>query len=346
MTFVALVASFALAGADPIGIFRYDPVLLIDAGKQEIGAFTITADHYGYRYRFASAANRAKFLAEPDKYEIQLGGGCGKMGSLSGRGSPDRFAVYKGKIYVFASDGCRTTFLANADNLIEKDAPPIAGTAVEAKQGRALIDKAVAWAGGSRALAQLNSLKFAWTEDVKSGNVDYKHTATFAIAYPDRAYQVDRWNETEYGNLIANGKGEFVDARGRTVMHPSQVRAVERLRNQLLPTMLRAHSRKDFLAFSRGAGKAGERVEIHFDGSWGALEIDPQTGAVQAFEFIARRATHDVERHEVSAFTEVGGVKVPQAWTEFFAGKERAKRGPIGVEYSTSLAGISFVISK
>lgn len=346
MTFVTLAASLVLSGTNLVGTFRYDPVLLVEAGKQEVGAYTITADHFGYRYLFASNANRAKFLADPSKYEIQLGGGCGKMGSLSGRGAPDRFAVYKGKIYIFASDGCRTTFLANADNLIEKDSAPITGSAAEAAQGRDLVQKAVAWAGGAKALSNLNHLKFAWSENVKSGSTDYRHTATMAVSYPGQAYQADKWNETVYANLIANGIGRFIDSRGITEMHPSQVRAMQRLVNQMLPTMLKASSRKDFLAYARGAGKAGQRVEIHFDGSWGALEIEPNSGAIGAYEFIARRNSHDVERHEVSAFTEVGGVKVPQAWTILFAGKELAKRGPTGVEYTTSLAGISFEIPK
>lgn len=336
-----------MSGADLIGTFRYDPVLLVDTGKREVGAYTITADHYGYRYRFASAANQAKFLANPAKYEIQLGGGCGKMGSLSGRGSVDRFAVYKGKIYVFASDGCRTTFLANADNLIEKDAPPINGTSDEAAKGKELVDKAVAWAGGAKALANLKSLQFKLVENVKAGNTDYVHTATFNLAYPDRMLQSDQWNATVYSNLVAGEAGAFVDSRGTTVMHPAQVRAMERLRNQLLPTMLRAHSGGDFLAFARGKGALGqERVEIHFDGSWAALEINPTSGAIAAYEFIARRASHGVERHEVSSFTEVGGVKVPQAWTIYFDGKELSKRGPSGIEYSTSLAGISFDLPK
>jgi len=347
MTFVTLLAALTLSEPNLVGTFRYDPVLLVDAGKQEVGAYTLSADRYGYRYLFASADNRAKFLAQPDKYEIQLGGGCGKMGSLSGRGSPDRFALYKGKIYIFASDGCRTTFLANADNLIEKDAPPISGTSAEAVHGKELVERAVAWAGGAKAIAGLKNLKFELKENVKSGNTDYLHVATFAIAYPGRALQTDKWNESVYSNLVAGEEGRFIDSRGTTVMHPAQVRAVERLVNQLLPTMLRAHSGRDFLAFARGKGRSGqEKVEIHFDGSWGALEVNPGSGEIVAYEFIARRASHGIERHEVTSFAQVGGVKVPRAWTVFFDGKELSKRGPEGIEYSTSLAGISFEIPK
>lgn len=342
MIFITLVAALTLSGPDLVGTFRYDPVLLIDAGKKEVGAYSLTADRYGYRYLFASVANRAKFLAKPDAYEIQLGGGCGSMGSLSGRGSPDRFAVYKGRIYIFASDGCRATFLANAENLIERDSPPISGSTEEAKRGRELVAKSVDWAGGSNALAKLDRLKYSRTENVKSGETNYVHTETFAIAYPDRFYQADKWNESVFVNVVTQGDGRFVGSRGVTIMHPVQVRAVQRLVNQMLPTMLRANSRKDFRAFSRGAGRRGERVEIHFDGSWGALEIDPASGKVGAYEFIARRATIGVQRHEVTDFSEVAGVKVPLAWTVFFKDKELSKIGPDGIEYSTSLTGISF----
>ena len=140
----------------PLGTMKFDVVELVLTGKQVAGSTQISLDREGYRYLFASEANKRKFSSTHD-YDIQLGGGCGKMGSLSGKGSTDRFAVCGGKVYLFASDGCRTGFLENPELRIERDDSAPTGTPAQRKLGKQLFDKAVTWMGGKLALLDIRT---------------------------------------------------------------------------------------------------------------------------------------------------------------------------------------------
>ena len=97
-----------------------DPVVLA-GGEEAAGKADLWADHAGYRYRFVSTATRQRFLADPDRYGIQLGGACAFMagdGAPPGSGDPDRFLVHDGRIYIFATEGCRTGFRADPQRYI------------------------------------------------------------------------------------------------------------------------------------------------------------------------------------------------------------------------------------
>lgn len=105
LAFALLLACWLQATAEPlIGSFPYDPVRLARDGVEEAGEAGLTTVHALWEYRFVSAETRAAFLAEPAKYEIQLGGACARMGALSGIGDPRLHAIHGGRIYLFASD--------------------------------------------------------------------------------------------------------------------------------------------------------------------------------------------------------------------------------------------------
>ncbi len=53
----------------------YDPVSYFDRGPER-GRAELTAAHDGARYRFASPENRARFLADPERYLPRYGGWC------------------------------------------------------------------------------------------------------------------------------------------------------------------------------------------------------------------------------------------------------------------------------
>ena len=89
-----------------------DPVLLSE-GREVEGLDSFTAERGGYRYRFSSSQNCERFVASPERYEIQLAGACAYMsgrGAPPGSGDPDRFHVHDQRIYIFASDACRDGF--------------------------------------------------------------------------------------------------------------------------------------------------------------------------------------------------------------------------------------------
>lgn len=105
---LALVAGAAGIEA-PAALRGLDPVLLAE-GTEVAGKEAFSASHGRFRYVFASAQNKARFEAEPQRYAIQLDGACARM--QGAEGSPDRFYVHEGRIYIFGSEACLKAFQA------------------------------------------------------------------------------------------------------------------------------------------------------------------------------------------------------------------------------------------
>ena len=137
----------AVAG-EPAQTLKVDAVELV-RGREIQGLDSLYLDHNRYRYRFSTEAHRDEFKRNPGRYEIQMGGSCARMGPLSGEGRTDLFGVHDGRIYIFASEACRTTFLANPDNLLEKPDAVAAGGRDADRRGRALLDQAIDAIGGA-----------------------------------------------------------------------------------------------------------------------------------------------------------------------------------------------------
>jgi YHS domain-containing protein len=93
-----------------------DPVMLAK-GKEVKGDDGLSVTRSGFRYLFSSAANKALFEKEPKLYEIQMGGSCPVVPGAEG--DPDRFVVYKERIYIFASDHCVETFKATPEEFVK-----------------------------------------------------------------------------------------------------------------------------------------------------------------------------------------------------------------------------------
>lgn len=76
---------------DGLALDGYDPVSYF-TGAPAKGSAAYTATHQGATYRFASAENRAKFVADPAKYAPQFGGYCGYAASEGRLASVDPLA--------------------------------------------------------------------------------------------------------------------------------------------------------------------------------------------------------------------------------------------------------------
>src|SRR5262245_32233601 len=111
---VVVVALVPLFGQEtrqaPLALRGLDPVELVK-GNETRGDDAWSIERGKARFVFATEANLRAFEKDPEKYGIQFGGACGRMGPGSGRGNPGRFATHEGKIYAFASDQCRDSFL-------------------------------------------------------------------------------------------------------------------------------------------------------------------------------------------------------------------------------------------
>jgi YHS domain-containing protein len=82
----------------------YDPVAYFTEGRPVKGSPQFKFDFDGERYHFASAANRDRFAADPDRYAPQFGGYCtGTMAKGAGRneGDPEAWIIVDGKLYLF-----------------------------------------------------------------------------------------------------------------------------------------------------------------------------------------------------------------------------------------------------
>lgn len=91
-----------------LAIQGYDPVAYFD-GAPAVGLESITAEHGGAIYRFASEQNRETFLADPDRFVPRYGGFCAYAASLGKKVKIDPLAwdVVDGRLYLNYSPSIR-----------------------------------------------------------------------------------------------------------------------------------------------------------------------------------------------------------------------------------------------
>lgn len=114
------VTSFAPEG---VAINGYDTVAYHTLGAPTPGSAEFTAEHDGVTWRFASAANRDAFVADPAKYAPAYGGYCafGTSKGVKKATLPDQFKVVDGQLYLNSSAKAQENFL--------KDEPGVIGAA-------------------------------------------------------------------------------------------------------------------------------------------------------------------------------------------------------------------------
>jgi YHS domain-containing protein len=90
-----------LAPFTKVAIGGYDPVSYFDGGPKK-GDPKLTAAFKGAEYRFASAANLARFKANPAAFVPQYGGYCAwaVAGGYTAKGDPLAWKVVNGKLYL------------------------------------------------------------------------------------------------------------------------------------------------------------------------------------------------------------------------------------------------------
>ncbi len=112
--FTGIVKGVAVGGYDPVAFFTRKRAV---RGSKD---FEIT--HQGVKWRFATAANRDAFLAEPAKYEPQFGGYCAWAVSrnYTAKGDPVAWTVHKGKLYLNYNKSVRASWLKAVDRNIKR----------------------------------------------------------------------------------------------------------------------------------------------------------------------------------------------------------------------------------
>jgi YHS domain-containing protein len=87
--------------SEGLALRGYDPIAYFETKVPTPGKLEHSVEYRGSKFLFASAANREKFAANPEKYAPQYGGFCA-LGTANGYKvgtQPDAFKVVDGKLY-------------------------------------------------------------------------------------------------------------------------------------------------------------------------------------------------------------------------------------------------------
>lgn len=97
---------------DAGAIRGFDPVAYHLEHRPVPGLPTISAEWNGVSWRFASEANRARFLGDPQRYAPQYGGYCayGTSRGYKVGTDPEAFAIVDGKLYLNYSKSVQLTW--------------------------------------------------------------------------------------------------------------------------------------------------------------------------------------------------------------------------------------------
>ncbi|MBX3607333.1 MAG: hypothetical protein KF788_18780 [Piscinibacter sp.] len=111
-------------GADTkLMLLGHDAVAYFTENRAVPGDPAIKAEHLGVTWRFASEANRAEFLRDPDRYMPQFGGFCANGINYAvpwgAGGGPDTWRIYRGKLYVFGGQSSRDHFEMDTERNLE-----------------------------------------------------------------------------------------------------------------------------------------------------------------------------------------------------------------------------------
>lgn len=107
MLFAALPAQAQGHSPPSVALQGMDVVSYFQPGGPVQGQTALAQDFDGARYLFASAENRAAFVADPDRYLPQFGGLCttGLSSGFIGQGRPDLWRIVDGRLFLFSAVG-------------------------------------------------------------------------------------------------------------------------------------------------------------------------------------------------------------------------------------------------
>lgn len=318
------------AALDPRRTLRADAVELV-AGREARGDEAFQARRGAYTYLFASDENRAAFLADPARYEIQWGGACGRMGPLSGLGSATIHAVHAGQIYVFASEACRKGFLANPEKLLERDDVPPAPSADEARRGGAWLERAVQAHGGAPAIDAASSWVARSQKDVASGGKTYVVRKSAWHGPGGELRSEEAWDSSWWATLATPAGAWSIAANEARELVPLQRHVFEKDLGRDLLALLRSRSAPGTVVAHQGPGSVGasavERVALARGGATTVLSIassGEQPGRVLAIELVGRGPSLAFGRVELAFddYRTVGELVLPHAAHGSFDGAD------------------------
>jgi YHS domain-containing protein len=117
-----LSAQAVNADKDHLALYGYDAVAYQTDNAAKVGSASYVATYEGNTYRFASAAHRDAFTANPAKYVPAFGGYCayGVSQGHKVKIDPEAFRVVDGKLYLNYDKGVQKKWLADIPGYIAK----------------------------------------------------------------------------------------------------------------------------------------------------------------------------------------------------------------------------------
>jgi YHS domain-containing protein len=306
-----------------------DPVVLIQSGKPVDGKPEFTVVRGRFEYRFSSADTKAAFEKSPERYEIQFGGACARMGPRAG-GNPADYLLYDGKIYIFGSDDCRRKFSAAPEKFLPKPAPPMPESPRSAQQGRALIERAVKAIGGAQRLDSLTTYIESAKQVVKRPQGETPVTTRMVQRFPGTV-RIDRTTTVQdkaiTSTTLITPEGAWFIGQGRPYpMNPAGREAMEvELGRQILP-LLRSRQTAGVkvaaLELDTIEGVKMDRVRIQSGGVDVALGLDRASGQVRSMSFTGRSLESELGEYTLiySDYRNVDGLMLPFSVRALFNG--------------------------
>ena len=303
--------------AQPQDTLKLDAVELINGIELE-GKTDYEYSHQGYLYLFKSKENLEIFKQNFWKYEIQLGGGCGRMGSLSGPGTTDIFTVHNNKIYIFASQSCKKAFIENSEKLIEKDDPLPRITKNQSDKGKALLEKIIEYLGGEESICSLYNYEIKHEKEVEYNGENIRQSETNIFQYPNEFKEIKTWDKHEWVKVVKGQDGYFLNSDTKRKMYKPQIDEFYRAKSHDLIYLIKSRDEAGFTAFSADDeflnGKKCNILYVHLKGALTKIYIDSESGEIYAVAYRGRGPKSFYGNIMVffSQYKIIEGIKIPQ----------------------------------
>lgn len=293
-----------LEGKDPVEMTK---------GKHIAGNASITRDFEGFRYQFVSDASRRVFDSDRTRYAVQFGGACGSMGPLSGRGQPQLFEVFDNRIYLFASEGCRKSFLAEPAAYVDRPEASFRPGVESGARGAALLEESAKAHG----IGSLTSVLRIENQTYKAGEKTHRYDIATWTDGHQGFVEASSWFEATFVNLVSE-RGSWTGGlhKPASTFVPSEQDYFRRqfFRDPLI--LLKNRRSKGFVADYLGVQdvadlKGFEAVKVHYRGATTTLFIDPASKLVAAVRYRGRLIRESNQVVKVFGdVREIGGTKV------------------------------------
>jgi YHS domain-containing protein len=330
---VSMSAVTLSAQAPPVleALDGVDPVVLVTQGKEVFGKSNLRVERGRFAYLFATPESKAAFESAPEKYEIQLGGLCAKMGR-SASGNPSDFAVVDGKIYVFGSDDCHKQFVAAPAKFLPPAPVPMPASDAARTAGRALVDRIVDAMGGAARVDAVTSYAETSTRLQRTPQGDVPAVTRTTWRFPggvrmERSMQANG-QTMRFGTLVTPDGVWGVNMQGALVPgNPAGRPALEQEFGRRLVPLFRSRQTSDFVAVALEPitldGAAMDRARIQRGPVDVTLAVDRATGLVRRATFVDRsNAGGEYGEYTIvyGDYRDVGGIKVPFSEKALFNG--------------------------